>query len=241
MAAIQADYYNQYSNGQIITTDSAEFNQDELYSDLGDISTSDVESIKINGVEFDNTNKWISLGNNAWMNAPVFMIEEGRLLVANLYLAALAQDGIANVEAGKNVYEVTLEGLDGGDTLAFVEAKGVNTQEGKINEVTVEDSTITQVSNNGLHMIAVTLEADGQKIIDANQIIYALRDNGQLGMTTPESIGNNGEMYTYGLYMKYKDGDYEAADVGEMVQNVTLIVLGKGNIELTFVLNAQEA
>ena len=175
------------------------------------------------------------------MSAPVFMIEEGRLLVANLYLAALAQDGIAKVEAGKNVYEVTLEGLDGGDTLAFVEAKGVNTQEGKINEVTVEDSTITQVSNNGLHMIAVTLEADGQEIIDANQIVYALRDNGQLGMTTPESIGNNGEMYTYGLYMKYKDGDYEAADAGEMVQNVTLIIPGKGNIELTFVLNAQEA
>lgn len=175
------------------------------------------------------------------MSAPVFMVEEGRLLVANLYLAALAQDGIAKVEAGENAYNVTLEGLNGGDTLTFVEAKAVNTQAGKVNEVTVEGSTITQVSNNGQHMIAVTLEAEGEKIIDANQIVYALRDNGQLGMTTPESTGNNGEMYTYGLYMKYKDGDYTAEDAGEMIQNVNLIVPGKGNVELTFVLNAQEA
>lgn len=82
------------------------------------------------------------------------------------------------------------------------------------------------------------LEADGQEILDESNTVYALNSNGDLGITAPETIA--GDAMTYGFYMKYKNGDYEAADVGTKTYNRKLIVPGKGSVSLTFTLRAEE-
>ena len=237
MVSIQTNYIDKYNSAEI-NPDSPEFNKDELYSDLGEIKSSDVANITINGVTYDNSNKRISIGNNAFIVAPVYLIEDNHLLVSNFYLTVHAKDGIVTVKTETDAFEVTLEGLDGGDTLALNKAIPAFTQEGRINEVTVDGSTITQVSNSGNHGLAVMLEADGQLLNDADLICYSLLSNGNIGMTTPNAI--DGEMYTYGAYLKYTGADYTAEDATTITSVRTLFVPGKGSIELTFVLEAQE-
>lgn len=89
-------------------------------------------------------------------------------------------------------------------------------------------------------MVAVTLEADGQVIDDPNEVVYTLQVNGNIGMTAPEAFGNDGVYYTYGIYTKYKNGDYTAADAGIRNITKTIIVPGKGRVDLKFVLHAEE-
>lgn len=62
--------------------------------------------------------------------------------------------------------------------------------------------------------------------------------NGNMGMTTPEKA--SGKNYTYVIYMKYKNGDYEATDAETRTRNTKLIVTGKGSVDLVFVLQAKE-
>lgn len=240
IAAIQADYYNKFTNGVNITTDSAEFNQDEFYSDLGEITSSDINTIKLNDIEYDNSNKKVSIGNNANISAPIFTVTDANhLLVSTLHLAANAKDGIVLVEAGDNAYEVTLEGLDNGDTLTLAGAEGLATQPGRINEVTVDGTTITQVSNNGRHAIGVMLEADGSLINDTNAVIYTISANGNMGMTAPESLDGS-DIYSYVVYVRYVNGDFTADNAKTYTLDRKIVVPGQGNITLTFVLEAQE-
>lgn len=89
-------------------------------------------------------------------------------------------------------------------------------------------------------MIAITLEADGTEIVDPKEVIYSLGTDGNLGMTSPESSGNDGKYYTYGIYMKYKNGDYTAEDTKSRVLKRKLIAPGKGSIDVTMTLHAKE-
>lgn len=195
--------------------------------------------IKINGKKYNHKDRDISIGNNGHIKAPVFDVtDDNHLMVANIYLAAEAKDGIAEVVYGNEQSNVTLQGLDNGDTLVIKDAIAVNTQDGRLNEVTRTGNKIVEKSNNGRHLIGVILQADGADILDGSETVYALNSNGDLGITSPETIG--GVDMTYGIYMKYKDGDYEAADVGTKTYNRRLIVPGKGSVNVTFTLQAEE-
>lgn len=203
------------------------------------MSSTNIDTIKLNDVKYDNSDKKISIGNNSYILAPVYKVtEEGHLLVSNLHLVAHAKDGITKVETHNEAFEVTLEGLDNGDTLELNRAVPGFTKSGRINEVTVDELKVTQISNNGTQGVGVMLEADGALINDASQIIYTLKPNGNMGITTPEKV--NGEMYTYLVFLKYANRDYTASDVGTYPMTTTLILPGKGSITINFVLEAQE-
>ena len=185
----------------------------------------------------------ISVGNNGKIKVPVFEVnDDNHLLVSNLYLVAEAKDGITGVIYANDKFEVSLNGLDNGDVLTVKDVKAVNTQADRINTVTLSEDgkKVVQISNNGRHMIGVTLEANGAAITDPSEIIYSVYKNGNLGMTTPENTGNGGEFYTYGLYMKYKDGDYTAADAKDITFDIKLVAPGKGHVDMEFILHAQE-
>lgn len=196
--------------------------------------------ITINGKKYTHKNKDISIGNNGHIKAPIFEIENGHLLVANLYLIAEAKDGATEVKYNNNTFKVTLGGLTDGTGLTVKDVRGVNTQLNRKNEVTVSGNVVTQNSNNGKHIVAVTLESDGQEVVDPSIVVYALESNGNLGMTSPEDSGDIGDFYTYGIYLKYKNGDYTASDAGTKTINKKLIIPGKGNVSLKFILNAEE-
>lgn len=202
----------------------------------------DDTSITINGKTYNHKAKDISVGNNTHIKAPVFDVNENNhLLVSNLYLITEAIDGVSEVESGNDTFKVTLEGLNSGSTLTITEVKGVNTQLDRINTVTFDgDKNIVQTSNNGKHMIGITLEANGVKIVSPTDVVYSLGTDGNLGMTSPENSGNNGVYYTYGIYMKYKNGDYTAADAKDKVLKRKLIVPGKGSVDVVMTLHAKE-
>ena len=201
--------------------------------------TRTTSSIFINGVEYDQTDRKISIGNNAYIIAPIFMLDNNHLTVSNLYLIAGAIDGVNEIKYKDNIFNVTLEGIAHRKLLTINKVEGANTQIDRKNEVSIEGDTITQISNNGKHIIAVTLESDGQIINDTNEVIYSIESNGNMGMTSPESSGAD-HIYTYGLYPKYKNGDYSIEEVGTYTRRKRLIVPGKGHIDLIFVLEAEE-
>ena len=204
------------------------------------VSSINIDSIKLNETEYDNSDKKISIGSNSYIVAPVYMItEEGHLLVSNLHLVAHAKDGIVRVVTRNEAFEVILEGLDNGDTLELNKAFPLFTRNDRINEVTVDDLIVTQISNSGAHGLAVMLEADGALINDPAQLIYSLKPGGDMGITTPEKTGAS-EIYTYGTYLRYTGKDFTAADAGTHFRTTTLIVPGKGNITIDFVLEAKE-
>ena len=204
------------------------------------ISSTNIDNVKLNEIEYDNSDKKISVGNNSYLVMPVYVVtEDGHLLVSNLHLAAHAKDGVVRVETNNEAFEVTLNGLDNGDTLELNKAFPLFTKKDRINEVTVDGLTITQVSNNGSQGLGIMLEADGALINDPAQLIYTLKPNGDMGITTPEKVGYS-EVYTYGTYLKYTGKDFTAADVGIYSKPITLILPGKGNITINFVLEAQE-
>lgn len=239
MADIKTTYYNNFANETLTKEDLG----DNFYSDLGELSgvmpVTDDSYIKINGKKYNHKDRDISIGNNGHIKAPVFDItDDNHLMVANLYLAAEAKDGVAEVVYGNEQANVTLEGLDNGDVLTIARAIPMNTQDGRKNEVTLTGNKIVEKSNNGKHLIGVILQADGNEILDESETVYALNSNGDLGITSPEAFGS--DKCSYGIYMKYKAGDYEAADVGTKTYNRKLIVPGKGSVNVTFTLQAEE-
>lgn len=229
-----------------ITPQSAEFDANEFYADLGEVpaaraALTDNSYITINGKKYTYKAKDISVGNNGHIKAPIFEVNaNSHLLVSNLYLAIEAKNGVSTVAYNGNSFKVTLDELNNGSALTVKEVKGVNTQNGRKNDVSVSGNTITEVSNNGRHMIAVTLQSNGTDIVDPNEVVYSLGTDGNLGMTSSEASGNDGVYYTYGIYMKYKNGDYTAEDVGTKTLNRKLIVPEKGSIDLIFVLKSEE-
>lgn len=166
--------------------------------------------------------------------------DDNHLLFSNLHLAAMEQDGKVTIKYGNETFKVELTDLDADAKLTVKSAFGVDNIDGRKNDIVLNGKTIEQTSNNGRQYIAVILEADGQEILDESQVIYTIDKNGNMGMTTPESSKIEGSKYTYGLYIKYKNGDYTATDKGDYTTSKTLIVPGKGNIELTFKLHAEE-
>lgn len=136
------------------------------------------------------------------------------------------------------MFKTTLEGLDNGDVLTVKEVKTLG-QHGNVNKVTVNGNKIIQESDDGRNLVGVVLSADNADILDPSEIVYALNSTGDLGMTSPETI--EGEQVSYAIYLKYKNGGYDASDIKtNRTYNRKLIVPGKGSVDLTFTLKPVE-
>lgn len=225
----ETKYYAKTSDKDI-TPDSPEFDKTSIYAELGEVSD-DVETITINGREFDKSTTYsISIGKNSYLKIPVADIAEGKLSVPNVYLLALAKNGKLEIKAGNKTFNVTLDGEDVETELEIDKVEGIANQKDRKNEVSNDGNTITNVSNCGKQGIGIVLKSGEEKIQDTSLLVYRLADNGNMGITPCEKIGN--ETYTYAMYPMWKNGDYEDADVGTSTLTFTLSIPEKGNISL---------
>ena len=88
--AIKEKYYNVYEN-QEITSEDGEFDKSTLYVEIADCDKEDLKSIYINSKKYDNENKKLSIGQNSFIVAPIFLVEDGKLLVSPLYILNVAE------------------------------------------------------------------------------------------------------------------------------------------------------
>lgn len=217
-------YYNKFRNE---TIDSANENFDEttLYVDLGNVVSTDTTKITVNDQDYDNSDVRISIGNNAFVQAPLWKIQDSKLLVSVFLLGLETVSEEITVTCGDNVK--TIKGVEGvpATELPITKVLGLNTKEGYTNNIETSDNNkvITQTTGFGSQAVGVVLQADGQDILDTSTVILYKAGTG-IGISTPERMGN--DTVTFAFYGKYSTGAYTEEDT--RIFDVTLLVPEKG-------------
>jgi len=231
--------YNSVENTTYTVADD-EFPAEDFYVKIGKYTGSAVNKITINGTEYTNEVKRMGIGQNSWLEAPVWKIEDGYLYVATAWLIAESMPGAnTSVSIDKLTYNVKVfndEVTENALTISNVYA--LNKVEGETFNVIREGSNIAVESSDGRHIVGVTLSLNGEDLTDSNDIIYSLAENGTLSLTTPEAIekefGDRTDLQTvtYGIYPAYKNGKY--TDQTEKTVLHKIAIPGKGVIRLNF-------
>ena len=217
-------YYNKFRNE---TIDSANENFDEatLYVDLGNVVSTDVTNITVNDQDYDNSDVRISIGNNAFVQAPLWKVQDSKLLVSVFLLGLETVTDEITVTYGDNVK--TIKGVEGvpATELPITEVLGLNTQKGYTNNIETSDNNkvITQTTGFGSQAVGVVLQADGQDILDTSTVILYKAGN-SIGISTPERMGD--DTVTFAFYGKYSTGAYTEEDTRTF--DFTLLVPDKG-------------
>lgn len=217
-------YYNKFSNE---TIDSANENFDEatLYVDLGNVVSTDATNITVNDQDYDNSDVSISIGNNAFVKAPLWKVQDSKLLVSIFLLGLETATDEITITYGDNVK--TIKGVEGvpATELPITEVLALNTQEGYTNNIETSDNNkvITQTTGFGSQAVGVVLQADGEDILDTSTVILYKAGN-YIGISTPETMGE--DTVTFAFYGKYSTGAYTEEDTRTF--DFTLLVPDKG-------------
>ena len=244
--ALTSTYYNKYENQTYRETDS-EFDTDLFYTEVGKYtgeSASEVESVTINGKEYTNEVKRMGIGQNSWLEAPVWKIEGNKVYVATAWLIAESMPGTqTEIVVGETTLNVGVLPEDVSEnTLAITEVYKLNVLDNQTFNIVREGNTIAIESSYGNHIVGVTLNLDGEDLLDSNDVIYSLADNGTLSLTTPESVekkfgdASDLQKVTYAIYPAFKNGEYVDQEDKTVLHKIA--IPGKGVIRLNFALTA---
>lgn len=244
--ALTSTYYNKYENQTYRETDS-EFDTDLFYTEIGKYtgeSASEVESVTINGKEYTNEVKRMGIGQNSWLEAPVWKIEGNKVYVATAWLIAESMPGTqTEIVVGETTLNVGVLPEDVSEnTLAITEVYKLNVLDNQTFNLVREGNTIAIESSYGNHIVGVTLNLDGEDLLDSNDVIYSLADNGTLSLTTPESVekkfgdASDLQKVTYAIYPAFKNGEYVDQEDKTVLHKIA--IPGKGVIRLNFALTA---
>ena len=244
--ALTSTYYNKYENQTYRETDS-EFDTDLFYTEVGKYtgeSASEVESVTINGKEYTNEVKRMGIGQNSWLEAPVWKIEGNKVYVATAWLIAESMPGTqTEIVVGETTLNVGVLPEDVSEnTLAITEVYKLNVLDNQTFNLVREGNTIAIESSYGNHIVGVTLNLDGEDLLNSNDVIYSLADNGTLSLTTPESVekkfgdASDLQKVTYAIYPAFKNGEYVDQEDKTVLHKIA--IPGKGVIRLNFALTA---
>ena len=233
--------YNSVENVTYGLSDD-EFPIDDFYVKVGKYSGSAANKITINGTEYTNENKRMGIGQNSWLEAPIWKVEDKILYVATAWLIAESMpEALTEVKIGNTTYNVKVFNDDVTEnSLTVSNVYALNKVEDETFNIAREGSNIAIDSSDGRHIVGVTLELNGEELLDSNDIIYSLAQNGTLSLTTPESIekefGDTTDLQkvTYAIYPAYKNGKY--TDQIEKTVLHKIAIPGKGVIRLNFAL-----
>lgn len=233
--------YNKLSNVNIDATKLAELGYENVYYvDLGEYTGTDTNPSKLTIHETDYNAGEIyklSIGNNSFIEVPVWKIAEDADGVKHVYVAypwlsvEALPAGITDIKVSDQVISI----------VAYAEAKAnlsiekaeATAKAGYTSELTLVGNKITYVFGHGTNTIGVLLN-DGTTSYTAEDLIVFRKDlnSKSVGVTTPESG------YTYLVYPMYKNGEF--TDTVTATKNYKLAIPGVGVIEIELDLTAVE-
>lgn len=227
-------YYNIYANTTIEST-SADFDSDIIYVNVGKVTSNLVSTITINKETYDDTEQLISIGNNGFIKAPLWYVEDGYLYVSIFILGIHTTAN--SIEISYDTVSKIIEDTNSipADTLEITEVYALNTQDGYKNEVTTNDDNteIVQNTEHGLHAIGVIIQdTDGQDILNES-IYYLYHSELSMGISTPETMNNT--QVTFALYGKYSTEAY--TEVEQRIMNNTILIPNEGAAQFRLTVN----
>lgn len=238
LTAIKEKYYNVYEN-QEITSEDGEFDKSTLYVEIADCDKENLKSIYINSKKYDNENKKISIGQNSFIVAPIFLVEDGKLLVSPLYILNVAETEEVRIVFDDKLVKIKLAEKDLiKEKLEVEKVEAILTKPQRENKVFYfkekNKEIINQISENGEQAIGIVLkDKEGNAINDVDETIYLVDENDNASITVCEEIEE--EKYTITMYLKYQTSDYEVNE--SQTTKKKIIVIGKGYIDLYFKLS----
>ena len=183
-------------------------------------------TISINKQVIDNSDVSISIGNNGFIKAPLFKVEENILYVSTLLLALKGAEENVEVVYGDNKKIINSKEMSTVTRLPVTEVLALNTQPGYTNEIeTNEDNTdIVEISSYGTHAVGFIIQNGSEKLLDPS--LYYIYSSGpkNIGISTPERM--DGKDVTFAYYAKYKTGPY--TEELERVFDYELLIPGVG-------------
>lgn len=227
-------YYNNYANTTIETT-SEDFDSDIVYINLGQV-VSDESEIQINGETYDTTEVSLSIGNNGFLKAPLWKIENKVLYVSTFTLGVNTTENEIIVVCGNITKTITDTNSIPATTLPITQVYALNTQDGYTNSVTTNDNNteIVHDTEHGLHLVGVVVQdSESQDILDES-IYYLYHSELSSGISTPETIE---QQITFGMYGKYSTEPYTQDQVEQRVMNITLLIPDKGATQFKLTVN----
>ncbi len=188
--AFAAAYYNKAAGTTI--TDLSAFYMETV------TLPADVEGLKIGAEALSDEKIRVSVGNNNFIEAPAFTIDEnGKLLLALPMIGTSLSNGkleISYVTAGETVTK-TLTAYDIKGTLRMGDVKAVYTKEGYDSTVTLNGSMVTFKSEHGGVAVGIELSNNGASITDVEY------------MFTKKTDLTSGAIPTYG-FTAFEEGGY---------------------------------
>ena len=232
LQAFKEKYYNKFSNKKITTSD-ADFDSSLVYTNLGNVNST-VDTITVNDETIDSTVVGVSIGNNAFLRAPLFKVEDNVLYVSTVLLVTFAVDEEIKVIAGDNTKYVKDSNIMPSTILPISNVYALNTKEGYTNTVQASDNNtvITQTAGYGTSAVGVTLQSNGEDILDS-QVVYVYRTGLSIGISTPERMDNKDVTFAY--YAKYMDSAYTEEETKEF--NFVIYVPDSGIAQFNLTVN----
>lgn len=231
LQAFQEKYYNKFSNKKITASD-ADFDSGIIYVNLGNIDST-VDTITINNESVNSAEVNLSIGNNAFLKAPLFKVEENVLYVSIVLLITFAVDEEIKVVAGDNTKYVKDSNIMPPTILPISNVYALNTKEGYTNTVQATDNNtvITQTAGYGTSAVGVTLQLNGEDILDP-EVVYVYRAGSYIGISTPETMDSKDVTFAY--YGKYINSAYTTEETREFNFVVYVPQSGIAQFKLTF-------
>ena len=231
LQAFQEKYYNKFSNKKITASD-VDFDSGIIYVNLGNIDST-VDTITINNESVDSAEVNLSIGNNAFLKAPLFKVEENVLYVSTVLLITFAVDEEIKVVAGDNTKYVKDSSIMPPTILPISNVYALNTKEGYTNTVQATDNNtvITQTAGYGTSAVGVTLQLNGEDILDP-EVVYVYRAGSYIGISTPETMDSKDVTFAY--YGKYINSAYTTEETRKFNFVVYVPQSGIAQFKLTF-------
>ncbi len=233
--------YNQLTNVNIDADKLVELGyEDVYYVDLGEYTGTNANPTKLT-IHETNYNAGetykLSIGNNSYIEVPVWKIAEDENGVKHVYVAypwlsvEALPAGITDIKVADQVISIVAYAEAKANlSIESAEAQG---KAGYTSELKVNGNKITYVFGNGTNTIGVLLSDGTTTYTDESLVVFRKDLNSNaVGITTPESG------YTYLLYPMYNDGEF--TDTVNVTRNYKLAIPGVGVIEIELDLTAVE-
>lgn len=241
---MKTTYYNKFQNKDVIydasiapegTDEQYILNDDAFYITVAS-KLPNVEYLEISGtkIEAGEISK-ISIGMNAFIHAPLWKVDEGKLKVAIPFLCAAADPitGLAEVIAGGIRYVVPVMEPVESEKALVMSSYWVGKIENYTAEINVDGNTIYLRLGHHGQPAGIVLKSGETEITDESILVYLIDDTNRVSIVTPETLLGNKATYAFYSF-PYENRAVQPEENGDhRVRTVTLVIPGYGKFEVT--------